>query len=782
MVSVISIFNFIRRTVYPSGRLVQDDIDTVLYEVESLKQNGLKATYALKYDALMEKTYVDIIKNNTDDTDEIACWWEVDRSLANKAGVKWKAKTPVDDTVNIGYSLAYTKEERIRLIDVYMDDFKMIFGYYPKTVGSWVIDSISLKYFREKYDVRACVICRDQIGTDGFTLNGGYYNGGYYPSKYNEFMPAQSPEKMIDMPIFRMLGPDPIYAFEDGVRKSVMGVYTLEPAATIAQDEKWVSWMFDRLTKEKDIGFSFSQLGQENTFLWNTMSRGFDVQMPKVKNLLENKEISLMNIHELSEWFRDKYKLTPVTSFSATNDWCTDDLKTFWYNSRFYRTSFLVENNEVYIRDLNIFDEIYYSRYYDDILIEKESIFDALPFVKPHEWSIESKRNKIEFINSKTKKVLKWNVINFDSDEESKYMLELKSKDKFINIVCFENEIKFNGNFDFEISINKLPVFKEFKDRKILCNYNNHDYYIELKAGRFLKSVSEYKIKSSNLKIELDFSMGKYKKELEFLNTKVNKKENMYNDKVIMTSKKHIMKKAFKPSISPISKVIDIDEKIKFNIKNLNKEGSIYYTVDGSIPNENSILYQGEFEILGEVVVKAVALSNGYKNSDIEEVNIYESFKLNRIRGDTNPVDRELYNKCGTKGFINRELGSIHYNDGNWIGYYDDLRLIAELEEKMSVSKISIRFLQDTRAWIYYPKSIIFEASDDGINFKLIEKLDLTTFFKLCEIGVESAYINCNIFCKYIRVSAENRKIGEEDSLMPSEGPLFIFSDQLMIK
>lgn len=66
MISVVSVFNFIRRTVYPSGRLVQDDIDTVLSEIESVKQRGLKATYALKYDALMEDAYIEIIKNNTD--------------------------------------------------------------------------------------------------------------------------------------------------------------------------------------------------------------------------------------------------------------------------------------------------------------------------------------------------------------------------------------------------------------------------------------------------------------------------------------------------------------------------------------------------------------------------------------------------------------------------------------------------------------------------------------------------------------------------------------------
>lgn len=273
-VAIVNIYNFIRKTVYPSGQFVKEELETVLYEIEETKRYGFSATYALKYDALMDENYVALLKDNLDEFDEIACWWEIDESLASKASVKWKGETPVDDHVNKGYSLAYTKEERIKMVDVYMEDFKSIFGYYPKTVGSWVIDIVTLKHFKDKYQIEGAAICRDQIGTDGFTLSGGYYNQAYYPSLFNEFMPAQTKEHQLDLPIFRLLGADPIYAFEDGIRKSVCGVYTLEPAATIAQNRDWVEWFFQRQVMESTIGFSYVQTGQENTFLRDTMSKG----------------------------------------------------------------------------------------------------------------------------------------------------------------------------------------------------------------------------------------------------------------------------------------------------------------------------------------------------------------------------------------------------------------------------------------------------------------------------------------------------------------------------
>ena len=161
--AVINIYNFIRKTVYPSGEFIQDDFETVLYQIETINQYGLPATYALKYDALIDSRYSNLIKENLNEYDEVGAWWEIDKQLAEKAGVTWKGKTPVDDHVNIGYSLGYKPEDRIKMVDVYMKDFKEIFGYFPKTVGSWVIDIVTLKYMKEKYSVIGSAICRDQI-------------------------------------------------------------------------------------------------------------------------------------------------------------------------------------------------------------------------------------------------------------------------------------------------------------------------------------------------------------------------------------------------------------------------------------------------------------------------------------------------------------------------------------------------------------------------------------------------------------------------------------------
>ena len=90
------------------------------------------------------------------------------------------------------YAMGYTKEEREKLIDVIFKKFEETFGFGAKSVGSWMIDAHSLQYMSEKYGIEASCNCKDQWGTDGYTIWGGYWNQGYYPSRHNALCPAQS--------------------------------------------------------------------------------------------------------------------------------------------------------------------------------------------------------------------------------------------------------------------------------------------------------------------------------------------------------------------------------------------------------------------------------------------------------------------------------------------------------------------------------------------------------------------------------------------------------------
>lgn len=796
--TIVNIYNFIRKTVYPSGEFVKDDFDTVLYQMETLKRYNLPATYALKYDALMDDRYSNLIKENIDDYDEVAVWWEIDETLAKKANVEWKGKTPVDDHVNTGYSLGYKPEDRIKMVDVYMEDFKDIFGYYPKTVGSWVIDIITLNYFKEKYGVVAAALCRDQIGTDGFTLWGGYFNQGYYPSKFNEYIPAQSAEMQIDIPIFRMLGPDPIYSFEDGLRKSVTGVHTLEPASVIGQTEEWVKWLFDRFTREEVLGFSYVQAGQENTFLWNTMRKGYELQIPYIAELERTGEVRVQTLEETGKWYKKRYNLTPPTTFVVSEDWNEDEnLRTLWYNSRFYRVSFLWEDNRLSIRDLHLFNENYKSRYYDEILDDNESIFDSLPILNAHKWSSDESRASIDFmtLDSDDKiQSLKGKEPKFSRNGESTYNIEWKCENyNFVIINCTEDKIKMSmksissNDKKLAIHINKLPVLKDLNRKMLICNHNGFEYRISLEDGNFkIQNDGSILIISEKNNISMLLSKNNISDSSEnFLNDEfIRHRESLdkyipINERVSNESKMKL--RAFKPKIAPSVLLKQNNDTGIFNIENKDVDGEIHYTLDGSIPSKESPVYREPIILDKPAVIKAVTFKDGFKESEIAEGRFYKTIPIKNIIGITKPVSDDRFNKKGVYDLIDGRKGTSNYTDGCWLGYYEDMEVIVDIGEIKEVNTITVGFLQDTRAWIYYPRYVDFGVSVDGKTFEKLDRIYNKNSIPRKEVGAQNISINNVSKIRYIRIFAKNEELCPEWSIMAGEGPAFMFVDQVTI-
>ncbi len=227
---IVNIVNFIR-LLEPRDAAVTEEVlyETVVKQVAIMRKYKLGGTFLLQYDALMDPRYQKLLKNLPRDSFEIGAWWEIPQPLVEHAGMKWRGRYSWDWRANIGFSTGYSPAERIKLVDVYMSDFKKIFGYFPKSVGSWFIDATTLNYLYTKYKIVASCNCKDQYGTDGYTLWGSYWNQAYYPSKINAYMPAQHAQNQIPVPIFRMLGSDPVRQYDDGLGTERQGVTTLEP-------------------------------------------------------------------------------------------------------------------------------------------------------------------------------------------------------------------------------------------------------------------------------------------------------------------------------------------------------------------------------------------------------------------------------------------------------------------------------------------------------------------------------------------------------------------------
>lgn len=390
---IVNIINFIRLCEPRDERITEQVLyDTVAKQVDIMKKYDLGGTFLLQYDALLDGRYQTLMKSLPADSFEIGAWWEIPQPLVEKAGMTWRGRYPWDWHADVGFSTGYTPREREKLVDVYMEDFKQIFGAYPKSVGSWFIDAHTLNYMYEKYGIVASCNCKDQVGTDGYTLWGGYWNQAYYPSKLNSYMPAQHAENQIPVPIFRMLGSDPVRQYDTGVGGNWQGVITLEPVyGSAGGDAAWVDWYFKEFVDGEAMEFAYVQAGQENSFTWNSMAKGYEIQMPLIARLCNEKKIKVETLAQTGRWFKNHYKTTPATSVTVNQDLPGSNRKTVWFDSRFYRVNLIWEDDTLRIRDIHRFDENLPSDYLTERVNSNQCSFFTLPLVDGYLWSSPEK-------------------------------------------------------------------------------------------------------------------------------------------------------------------------------------------------------------------------------------------------------------------------------------------------------------------------------------------------------------------------------------------------------
>lgn len=499
---VVNIINFIRGIEPRDPQL--DLLEPVVNQIRLVRQHDLPATFLIQYDATKQERFVNLLKGELDDEKyEIGVWLEVVQELVERAGLKWQGRFPWDWHVNAGFTVGYTPAERERLVDVLMEDFRSTFGYFPASVGSWFIDAHTLGYMFDKYGIVASCNCKDQVGTDGYTLWGGYWNQAYYPSRINGYMPAQNQSNQIPVPVFRMLGSDPIYQYESGIGSDRQDVVTLEPVYEFGGGSpQWVRWFFDQLINEPCLSFGYAQVGQENSFGWSEMAAGFTDQISLLAEKVQAGDIRVETLRESGRWFRENYDLTPASAVVAVEDPKRQGRSSVWYDSRFYRVNLFWEDQTLRIRDLHVFNEAYGERYLQNKTKTNTGIYDTLPVMDGFNWSDSETRAGIRIVlldGGSTKPLL---GVESPPDVSRREANELRINWQLANggsleISCIERELHITLNsqqkpdaWAMEMSWGKTghPPIQSVNDNTIRYKHNGFVYDLRCPHGQFRKT------------------------------------------------------------------------------------------------------------------------------------------------------------------------------------------------------------------------------------------------------------------------------------------------------
>lgn len=358
----INVVNFIREI---EPRFPMDMMLPVTSQMEIIRRHGLPATWLLQFDALVSGPFVPFLKEQMPDNHEVGFWFEMNEKHCRAADVEWRGRPGYewDHLPPVAFTIGYTREERLRLADTAMREFKRIWGRHPSSVASWNLDSVTIAHLVEEYGVSAFAVCRDQIATDGFTIWGAPI-AGYYPSRRNCWSPAVDEAEQIKAPIFRMLGQDPVYYYqrEWSIRggSPLRTPDTMEPAWPSGQDAKFVESFLTMMEETPSLQFAYAQLGQENTFPWDQQRAGYGPQMMVLAEMRDRGVVHVETMGDSGRRFQQAFERTPAQAQIMLDDpfGNTDPARgSIWYQSSRYRADLHLRGDQFYLRDLTVYSD-----------------------------------------------------------------------------------------------------------------------------------------------------------------------------------------------------------------------------------------------------------------------------------------------------------------------------------------------------------------------------------------------------------------------------------------
>ncbi len=135
----------------------------VRQQMELILAHDLPATWLLQFDALISGPFAEYLRRNMAPDHEVGFWFEMNQRHCQAAGVEWRGRPgyPWDHTPSVAFTIGYTPEERVKLADAAMREFKVIWGKTPASIASWNLDGFTINHLSQNYGINAFAVCRD---------------------------------------------------------------------------------------------------------------------------------------------------------------------------------------------------------------------------------------------------------------------------------------------------------------------------------------------------------------------------------------------------------------------------------------------------------------------------------------------------------------------------------------------------------------------------------------------------------------------------------------------
>lgn len=154
-----------------------------------------------------------------------------------------------------------------------------------------------------------------------------------------------------------------------------------------------------------------------------------------------------------------------------------------------------------------------------------------------------------------------------------------------------------------------------------------------------------------------------------------------------------------------------------------NRNLTVYYTTDGSMPYAGKTKYTKPFEVELPATIMAVSYLNDAIYGDLSVQKLKSS--SNRTASLSN-MPSEKYKSSYAQSLTDGLIGSANLTDGKWLGFEGvSISSVISFEKNINVSSATVSYLEDESNKIFAPSAIMIETSTDGQKFNPVATRDL---------------------------------------------------------
>lgn len=148
--------------------------------------------------------------------------------------------------------------------------------------------------------------------------------------------------------------------------------------------------------------------------------------------------------------------------------------------------------------------------------------------------------------------------------------------------------------------------------------------------------------------------------------------------------------------------------------------GTIVYTVNGDEPtykspvaNESIVLYE-----TATIKARTFRTENGQvMYSPVVATEFVKYIRNKSIALTTTPANQ--YAGTWNQALVDGQFAGADYRGTEWQGFNGkDVEGVITFDAPTTISSIAFSFLQDTKSWIFHPKGVEVEVSEDGVNYR----------------------------------------------------------------